>query len=65
MRKGTVGRKEALGEFLFVFQDRVFLCSPGCPGTHSTQQADFELTEIHYLPPPSMTTTRLKSLSWI
>jgi hypothetical protein len=25
------------------FQDRVFLCSPGCPGTHSVDQAIFEL----------------------
>jgi hypothetical protein len=24
--------------FLF-FRDRVFLCSPGCPGTHSVNQA--------------------------
>ena len=23
----------------FVFRDRVFLCSPGCPGTHSVDQA--------------------------
>jgi hypothetical protein len=27
----------------FVFQDRVSLCSPGCPGTHSVDQADLEL----------------------
>jgi hypothetical protein len=26
-----------------VFQDRVSLCSPGCPGTHSVDQAGFEL----------------------
>ena len=26
-----------------VFQDRVFLCSPGCPGTHSIDQVDPEL----------------------
>jgi hypothetical protein len=30
--------------FLFlVFQDRVSLCSPGCPGTHSVHQAGLEL----------------------
>jgi hypothetical protein len=28
--------------FLF-FQDRVSLCSPGCPGTHSVDQASLEL----------------------
>jgi hypothetical protein len=26
-----------------VFQDRVSLCSPGCPGTHSVDQASLEL----------------------
>jgi hypothetical protein len=40
------------GFFLFVwfgffgflaFRDRVFLCSPGCPGTHSVAQAGLEL----------------------
>ena len=25
--------------FCFVFRDRVSLCSPGCPGTHSVDQA--------------------------
>jgi hypothetical protein len=28
---------------LFVFQDRVFLCSSGCPGTHSVDQAGLDL----------------------
>jgi hypothetical protein len=27
----------------FVFRDRVFPCSPGCPGTHSVDQAGLEL----------------------
>jgi hypothetical protein len=27
---------------VLVFQDRVFLCSPGCPGTHSVDQAGLE-----------------------
>jgi hypothetical protein len=34
------------GGFLFVFlffQDRVSLCSPGCPGTHSVDQTGLEL----------------------
>jgi hypothetical protein len=29
--------------FLF-FRDRVSLCGPGCPGTHSVDQAGLELT---------------------
>jgi hypothetical protein len=29
--------------FFLVFRDRVSLCSPGCPGTHSVDQAGFEL----------------------
>jgi hypothetical protein len=29
--------------FAFVFRDRVSLCSPGCPGTHSVDQAGLEL----------------------
>jgi hypothetical protein len=29
--------------FLLVFQDRVSLCSPGCPGTHFVDQAGLEL----------------------
>jgi hypothetical protein len=30
--------------FVFVFfRDRVSLCSPGCPGTHSVDQAGLEL----------------------
>jgi hypothetical protein len=27
---------------MFVFRDRVSLCSPGCPGTHSVDQAGLE-----------------------
>ena len=30
---------------LFVFGDRVSLCSPGCPGTHSVDQADLKLRD--------------------
>jgi hypothetical protein len=30
----------------FVFEDRVSLCSPGCPGTHFVDQADLELRNL-------------------
>ena len=29
--------------FVLFFRDRVSLCSPGCPGTHSVDQAGLEL----------------------
>jgi hypothetical protein len=29
--------------FFLVFRDRVSLCRPGCPGTHSVDQAGLEL----------------------
>jgi hypothetical protein len=29
--------------FCFVFRDRVSLCSPGCPGTYSVDQAGLKL----------------------
>jgi hypothetical protein len=32
--------------FVFVFRDRVSLCSPGCPGTHSVEQAGLELRNL-------------------
>jgi hypothetical protein len=35
--------------FLFVFRDRVSLCSPGCPGTHFVDQAGHK----HRNPPAS------------
>ena len=28
------------------------MCGPGCPGTHSVDQAGLELTEIHLPLPP-------------
>jgi hypothetical protein len=31
--------------FGLVFQDRVFLCSPGCPVTHSVDKAGLELRD--------------------
>jgi hypothetical protein len=38
--------------FAFVFRDRVSLCSPGCPGTHSVDQAGLEpsLSQLAHLP---------------
>jgi hypothetical protein len=43
----AVEKENSSGEFLFVclflFRDRVSLCSPGCPGTHSGDQAGLEL----------------------
>jgi hypothetical protein len=32
--------------FVLVFRDRVSLCSPGCPGTHSVDQAGLELRNL-------------------
>jgi hypothetical protein len=32
--------------FVFVFQDRVSLYSPGCPGTHFVDQAGLELRNL-------------------
>ena len=44
--------------FFFYFQDRVCLCSPGCPRTHSVDQADLELRN---LPAPASPVLRLKT----
>jgi hypothetical protein len=47
-----VGGNQALGfiylfYFIFlVFRDRVSQCSPGCPGTHSVDQAGLELRNL-------------------
>jgi hypothetical protein len=32
--------------FILVFRDRVFLCSPSCPGTYSADQAGPELRNL-------------------
>jgi hypothetical protein len=44
---GSHGLTAILGEIFFVlflfFRDRVSLCSPGCPRTHSVDQAGLEL----------------------
>jgi hypothetical protein len=34
---------------VLVFQDRISLCSPGCPGIHSIYKTDLELKDL----PPS------------
>jgi hypothetical protein len=44
--------------FLFVFPDRVSLCSPGCPGTHSVDQAGLELRN----PPASASECGIKGV---
>jgi hypothetical protein len=35
-----------LFSFVCLFQDRVFLCSPGCPGTHSEDHAGLKLRDL-------------------
>jgi hypothetical protein len=42
--KNKLGR-EILSFFFFFSRDRVSLCSLGCPGTHSVDQADLELRD--------------------
>jgi hypothetical protein len=43
-RREKMQKRSFLSFFLFLFfQDRVSLCSPGCPGTHSVDQGGFEL----------------------
>jgi hypothetical protein len=32
--------------YFILFRDRVSLCSPGCPGTHSVDQAGLELRSL-------------------
>jgi hypothetical protein len=41
------------------FQDRVSLCSPGCPGTHSVDQAGLELRN-----PPASASQVLGLKAW-
>jgi hypothetical protein len=40
------GRGCALLFLVVVFQDRVSLCSPGCPGTHILDQAGLKLRDL-------------------
>jgi hypothetical protein len=39
----THGSSQLFFFFFLVFRDRVSLCSSGCPGTHSVDQAGLEL----------------------
>jgi hypothetical protein len=45
--------------FCFVFRNRVSLCSPGCPGTHSVDQAGLELRN-----PPAPASRALGLKAW-
>jgi hypothetical protein len=36
--------------FFWFFRDRVSLCSPGCPGTHSVDQAAENIFNVHIYP---------------
>ena len=52
-RKATVGLvSNVLFYFFLVFRDRVSVCSHGCPGTHSVDQAGLELELEIRLPLP-------------
>jgi hypothetical protein len=44
--KQEQARGELLFGFWFFFRDRVSLCSPGCPGTHSVDKAGLELRNL-------------------
>ena len=45
--------------FFLIFRDRVSLCSPGCPGTHSVDQAGLELRN-----PPASASQVLGLKAW-
>jgi hypothetical protein len=42
----NLARGEIVVTSFLVFRDRVPLCSPGCPGTHSVDQAGLELRNL-------------------
>jgi hypothetical protein len=44
--KWAVGGMLAIYIMLFFFQDRVSMCSPGCPGIHSVDQAGLKLRNL-------------------
>ena len=48
--------------WFLVFGDRVYLCSPSCPGSHSVDQAGLKVTEIN-LPPHSNSKQRASTSS--
>jgi uncharacterized membrane protein len=35
-----------VGWFLIIFQDKIFLCSSGCPETFTVDQAGLKLTDV-------------------
>jgi hypothetical protein len=43
---GGAGGRAGGGVGFLVFRDRVSLCSPSCPGTHSVDQAGLELRNL-------------------
>jgi hypothetical protein len=47
--------------FIFIFQNRVSLCSPGCPGTRSVDQASLELRN----PPASTSQVLGLHVHWV
>jgi hypothetical protein len=46
MTKANLMKEICLFVCLFVFRDRLSLYSPGCPGTHSVDQAGLELRNL-------------------
>ena len=48
--------------FVFDFWDRISLCRPGCPGTHSVDQASLELTEIRL---PLLGLKECATITWL
>jgi hypothetical protein len=45
-KAGLLVTRALLSLKLFFFRDRVSLCSPGCPGTHSVDQAGLKLRNL-------------------
>ena len=54
----TFHKVSVLDRLFRLFQDRVSLCSPGCPGTHRVDQAVFKLRD----PPASIPSAGIKDL---
>jgi hypothetical protein len=59
------GGLNLIRSLFWVFQDRVFLYDPGCPGTHSVNQAGLELrSACVYLPSAGIKATTAQ-LNWV